>query len=220
MRRLFAGLLILYAFELGARNIAGLGIDDALWWFPARADTFHVWQPVTRYFVQGNDVVGVLLSCLVLYFFGPFIEGRFTGRQLAEIGGAVVLGGTGLAGLLDAFGILAGPTMGWDSAVSTLIVLFGLASPGATIRLFFVLPIPASTLAWGTGVVAGLFLLASPTLATAEYMGVWIGTIAWWFYRGPGAKRRAAARAGRKVERDLQRFQVLPGGRGDDDLVH
>ena len=67
LRRVFAVLLVLYAFELAARNIAAVPID-LLVWAPARSDAYRFWQPLTRYLVQGNDVVQVLLSCLVLYF--------------------------------------------------------------------------------------------------------------------------------------------------------
>lgn len=225
LRNLLIGLFVLYALELACRNILGLPVDALVWW-PLGSGAFELWQPLSRYLVQGNDLLDVLLAALVLYFFLPAITDRFRTRQLGEVVAAAALGGTALALLLDLLFGLGRPALGWQALTMVPVVLFGLSMPRATVRLFFVLPVPASVFAWGTGAIASLALLAAPGLYTADYLGAWLGVLGWWYGFGPGARRRLLQRKKRSVERELRRFQVLEGGKSDrksgfgDDTIH
>lgn len=219
-RNLLVGLFALYALELFGRNILGLPVDQ-LAWFPFRSG-FAPWQPLTHFLIQGNGVFGVVISGFVLALLLPTIQ-DFDRRKLAEFFGWAAGIGILVAGLLDGMGILRGPALGWSSAVTALIVLFGLRNPNAQVLLFFVLPVQASLFVWGTGVISFLLLLASPTLASAEYFGVFLGVMAWWNLRGPAARRRQLAKKAANIERELRNFQVIEGGRNrgdDDDIVH
>ena len=146
-------------------------------------------------------------------------------RTSVQILGAALLG-SGILGLtLDAVGLLgaanrlsasASTAAGWASLCTALIALFGLISPNAVVQLFFVLPVRASVFTWGSGVVALLYFLSSPQLGTAEHLGTWGGVVGWWFLLGPGSRNRKLKAKARKIERDLQRFNVLDGGRSDE----
>lgn len=224
MRNLFIALIGLYAVELALRNVVGLPVDQLAWLpFP----DFAIYQPFTRYLVQGNSVVSVLIGLVVLYFFLPQLESAYSRRQQLELVGFAAVGGTVFAGALDLLGILRTPAaaFGWDGLVTIAVVLFGLTSPKAVIYLFFVLPVRASVFVWGTGLLAFLFLLAVPALDTADYLGVWLGVMAWWRWRGPEARKRELRNKAKDIERELRNFEVLEGGRGnnrpfDDDVVH
>ena len=52
-------------------------------------------------------------------------------------------------------------------------------------------------------------------------MGVWLGVMGWYYYLGPGARRRQLTRQATRIERELSRFRVIDGGKTDpDDWVH
>jgi len=215
-------LFVMYAVELAARNLFGLPIDLLRW--RAFGAGFAPWQPVSRYLVQGQGVLGVVLAGVVVYFFLPTVQKMVSTRQLLEALGAGAAGGTLLALVLAAFGPAAGATTGWAPLVTVLVVLFGLKIPDATILLFFVLPVPAKLLVWGTGVVAFLLLLAGFDMGHADFFGTWLGAVGWWYWRGPAGRKRKLMRDAHRIERELSRFTVLDGGknRPDDDepMVH
>jgi hypothetical protein len=224
VRNVLIVLFVLYAVELAARNLLHLPVDALTW--RGFGEGFALWQPLTRYLVQGQGVLGIVLAGVAVYFLLPALERWSTPWRIAEALAVAALGGTLLALGLDAAGLLGGVTSGWPVLVATLVVLFGLYQPNANILLFFVLPIPARLLVWGTGILAGLLLLATLDLRSADFFGTFLGTLAWWRWRGPNARRRQLAREGAAIERELRRFQVLEGGRkgnrkkDDDEWVH
>ena len=221
LRNLLVGLFVLYAVELIARNMLRVPIDILAW--HGFGAGFQIFQPATRYLVQGNAVLGVVIGALVLYFFLPTIQRMYSPPQWGEALLAGALGGTAFGLLVNLLGIVGGSSMGWSPLIIVFIVLFGLKIPDATILLFFVLPIPAKVLAWGSGVIALLVFLASLDLSTADYLGTWAGAVGWWYTRGPGGRRRKLVHKARKIERDLARFEVYEGGLQDpkdDGIIH
>ncbi len=221
-RNVLIALFVLYTVELMARNLAGAPIDVLRWYLFGQG--FSAWQPLTRYLIQGQGVLGVVLAGVVVYFFLPVMERMFSLRQVAEALACGAAGGTALGLALDLLGLAGGSTGGWAPLVTVLIVLFGLKIPDATILLFFVLPVPAKVLAWGTGVIAFLLLLASFDLSSIDLFGTWLGAVGWWYWRGPAGQKRRLLRKASQVERELNRFQVLDGGkrgaRDQDDWIH
>lgn len=220
VRNVLIVLFALYVVELLARNAMSLPIDALSW--HAFGQGFALWQPVTRYLVQGNAVLGVVLGGVVLYFFVPAMQRMFELSRVIEALIAGAIGGTVVGMILDAAGLAGGVATGWQPLITVLLVLFGLKIPDASILLFFILPIPAKVIAWGTGAIAFLMLLATFDLASADYFGTWLGAVAWWYTRGPAGRRRKLMRDASRIEQELQRFQVLDGGKGDDgdDWVH
>lgn len=221
-RNTLIALFVLYALELFSRNILHLPVDQGIW-MPLRGG-FAPWQPLTHFLIQGNAVVWVVVSGFVLMLLLPSTA-DMTARQRAEFFGLTALGGMGLAFILDLFGILHGPALGWSTFVTALIVRFGLLNPNASVLLFFVIPAPASLFVWATGVLSFLGLLAAPSLGTAEYFGAFLGTMFWWRFRGPNAKRHALERKAASIQKELRRFEVIEGGKSrpqssDDGTVH
>jgi hypothetical protein len=195
---------------------------DILAWFPFGTG-FAPWQPVTRLLVQGGDASAVFSTV-----FGAFILylslGNFERKVVAQAMLAAWACGTALALALDAIGVLRPvPAMGWTGLIGPLIVLFGLYRPDGRILLWLVLPISGRLLVWGTLFVSTLVFLAERSLWAASAIGGWAGVYAWWLLLGPGARRRQLRRDARGIERELKRFTVIDGGRGnnrDDGQVH
>lgn len=226
MRNLLVGLFVLYVVELLAAN-AGLPVG-ALAWQPFGSG-FEPWQPLTRFFVQGRSVFGVLLGLLVLYFLLPAVDAVLTRAQLGRALLAGAVGGTALPLLLDLF-LVDGPGIhGWTVLATSLVLLFGLAVPGGVVNLWFVIPITGRIIVWGSlGLSVVLFLL-DPSLRTTEGIGTWLGVYGWWELFGPGGRKRHLRRKARDIQRELRRFEIIEGGRSDrpqgdqrdgDDQVH
>lgn len=226
-RWLLAALFGAFVVELVAKN-AGLPIYRWLAWWSFDAG-FAAWQPLTRFLVQGDDrnaVASVAFSLLLLYFFLPLMESVAGRRTLGQAVLAGAVGGTVLPLALDATGLLSpSAALGWRPLAYALPPLLGLMRPDQTI-LLVVLPVRASWILWGTLVLAVLNVLAEQSLDSLQELGVWVGVYAWYHLLGPGRTRRELSGRGKKVEKDLRRFQVLEGGRSPnrpgrpDDLVH
>jgi len=212
---LLGALFVLYAAELAVQSVGRVNLNSLLW--KPFGLGFHPYQLVSRYFIQGPAVLNVFIELIVLAFFAPTLMRALPTRKLAQAMLATAAGGTLLGLLVDVTGLTGGYANGWSVFVAAGIALFGLLQPEATILLFFVLPVPAKLLTWGTLAMALLNFLATPSLAAADYLGSILGLIAWWYGVGPGARRRPATRPrGSKGG-----FHVLQGGRNrGDDMIH
>ncbi len=218
---LLVGLFVLFAVELLARNVLGQqAAVAALVWQPF-GNGFAAWQPLTRYAVQGNDVFNVVISLVVLYFFLPAMAQLFDARRGVQAFGAAALGGTMAALAFDLLGLDGFGTFGWSPLVAATVVYFGLGFPDATIRLFFIIPVQAVYMAYGSLALAFLYMLSGPGMHSADHFGAIVGAFAWWNYLGPGGRRRQLLRKEADIQQELRRFQVLKGGKDDDDdIVH
>jgi hypothetical protein len=220
IRNLMIGLFGLYVAELIGVNAVGQGLYSLLALHPV-GDGFAPWQLLTRYLVQGPQVMSVMFGLLMLYFALPLMDRFFSRSQLLQVLAAMFVGGTVLSLGLAALGIVGGLALGWGMVLTGLFALVGLAMPSMEFRLFFLIPVRASYFVWGAGVIAGLLLLASPSLSSADYLGSWLGVVAWWYLLGPGGRRRKLIQQSKKIEKELMKFQVIQGGRNrDDDIVH
>lgn len=224
-RWLLGVLFSAYFVELVAKNL-GAPVYRLAWW--SFGAGFAPWQPITRFLVQGDDrnaVASVAFSLLLLYFFLPLMESLTDRRTLASAVAAGAVVGTALPAAVDATGLLAPSiALGWRSLAYALPPLLGLLRPDTQI-LLVVLPVRASWILWGTLVFAVFHVLAERSLDSFQELGVWIGVFAWFHLLGPGRRRRDLEQKGRRIERELRRFEVLDGGKGrgpnrPDDFVH
>lgn len=222
LRNLFIVLCAMYVGELLLRN-AGFAVSALEWKTIGHGFAPHAL--LTRYAIIGRNSFSFIISLVVLYFFLPTVLQMFSRRQLAWALGSGAVAGTLLALGLDAMGMLhPEPTMGWTTLVMALVLLFGLGGPNRTVQLFFAIPITASWFVWFILVFAALGLLFGRTLSAAEYLGTWLGVMAWYHLLGPGARRRQLLHQANHIEQELTRFTVIEGGRSDnrppDDQVH
>lgn len=110
-----------------------------LWWKFLSYGFAHDWSSLGHIF--GN--------MLALFFFGRDVEARYGTREFLRIYlSAIVLGGVVWA-LFEALAGKDGFVLGASGAVATIVILFALNFPRATILFFFIVPMPA----WVLGVL-------------------------------------------------------------------
>lgn len=224
-----------YVDELTARAVYGLaglfvaelalamsGNPLAVWlaWQPWDAG-FHPWQVITMYLVTGPSALSALFQLIMVRYLLPALQQTFSRRQVAEAAAASIGAASALALVVTLAGFGTGNVMGTFSLTATGIVLLGLARPHTEIMLYGAVPVRASAMVWAVLAIAAitsLFALGgmASTLLGAHSLGAWLGAWGWWHLRGPGARRRQHANAGRKIERSITRFDVIQGGRNDD----
>jgi hypothetical protein len=227
MQVLIASLFVLYLIEVVARNFLFLPVD-VLAWQPLRASgDLYGWQLLSHFLVQGpgrGAAMNTILFLLVLWFLLPSVANSLRVPPLVEAILCSLLVGLGLAVGADFAVDLVrwggAPAYGWSAAATALTVLFGLTFPGGVIRLYFVIPIRGAWLVWGTVAITALFVVAEPCLDSIEQFGATLGAIAWWNLRGPERRRRHLRRQARVIERELDRFKVIEGGRRNDEYIN
>ena len=207
-----------YGVEMVLRYLAGMEqVLARLALHPTSTGLFEPHQLLTHYLVLGSAPFALFVSLIAVYFLLQPMLDRLGPRALLFAALSSAAGGSLLAGLGALVG--HGEATGYDALVMMLLPLFGLAMPNQVVRLFFVLPVQASWVTWGYGVIAFL-VAATLDLSGLEQLGCWAGLLAWWFGAGPGAHRRRLKAKARSIEKELQRFQVIEGGKADDDWVH
>lgn len=227
-------LLALYLTELVAQ---GLGLPVALlarapMTGDAQHDLMWSWTNLTNVLVEPSSASAVpntLISLLVVYLFWPTLEQLLGLKRLVEALLFMVVGGLLLVNMVDALVAYGGVGLGrylvwgWSPLVLGAICLFGLLNPSANVLMYFVIPVPMWVFTWGSlafALIGGLAAFGSGEnmLEPAQRLGVWLGAYAWYSTRGPGARRRHLKSEAKKIERQLTRLRVLPGGR--DETFH
>ena len=219
-------LVSVYVLQLLAESWLGLPVIRTLAWMPFGAG-FEPWQPFTAFLLNGSPT-RAFFDWLFIFFILPAVEPIFTREQLKRFAvfsylGCIVFGFSLL--LMGAVHV-RGAWLGIEPLLAGLLVLFGLSRPNATILLMFIIPIKAAWVAWGSGLLCMLNLLAERDLGSAMWMGGWLCGYAW--LRGgimPTIRKLLLRFKHQQTKRKLARFDVIEGGRGwgntgDDDLVH
>ena len=228
-RKVLITLLVMYIVQTILENWTGLPVIQTLAWWSPLSRFFRPWQPVTAFFLNGPSPISAMLSWLMIYFFFAPAEDAIGKKGLVRL---FLM--SWLAAVLLSFPLLAvgaiqssAPYLGLHCFITAMIVVFGLSNPRATILLFFVLPIQASWIAWGTGLISFLFLLYGRDLASAVAFFGWVGatgymmsggsiTGGWWRLRRWLLTRRRM----HTHQRPEDILRALDGGlakRGDDD---
>lgn len=175
----------IYVLELLFEHWFHIPIVRSLVLFPFGHPEFRIWQLLTHPFLHDpGSPLGFLISCLVFYFFSAPVERTLGSRGFlflfyASAAGAVLVGLT-----VNALAGFNAPFMGMMPSLLSLIVVFGLMNPEATILLMFVLPIKAKYLSYGTMIITFLTFLAKVNPYGAFHLGgILLGYI---LLRGPG----------------------------------
>ncbi len=148
---------------------------------PVGLKSFFIWQLVTYMFLHGG-LMHLAFNLIGLWFFGRTVE-NFLGKKkfliiyfAAGICGGVLQGLLGLIfstwfGMIPRFGDM--PTFGASAGVLGLLAVFCLMEPDSSILLFFVLPVKARVILWGSLAVALFFTLVpgEPGIAHAAHLG-------------------------------------------------
>jgi len=162
----------IYIAELILMHWVGIPVVYFLQLHPYSSQAFQVWQLITHPFIHDPvGPIGFLIDCLVFFFFAGSLESVFgSGRFLiffyfSALGAAICgLAMSGISGFNT-------PFLGMTPSILSMVVIFGFLNPEASILLFFVLPIKAKYISYGTIVVVGLTFLAKVNPFGAYHLG-------------------------------------------------
>lgn len=210
---------IIYVVELLFEHWFEIPVVSALQLYAFRHWDFHVWQLFTHPFIHSPaSPFSFLISCLIFYFFAAPVENAFGSRNFLILFYISALGGA-LGGLtFSSIEGLNAPFLGMMPSLLSLIVVFGLLRPEATILLMFVLPIKAKYISYGTTIIAFLTLLAKANPHGAYHLGgILFGYL--YFRRPPYLNIRwiYLQYSALQLKRKRARFKVIIGQNKKDD---
>ena len=211
-RNILLGLLVLYIFELLLQSWIGFPID-VLGWHPN--SNFALYQPLTCYLVQGQRPLSVLFSLLMVYFFFPTVQQSFGKSGLLRLIYLTVSVGVFWGAIMVVSGAVSQPHpfMGIAPFITAALVVFGLTNPRATILLFFIIPIQAAWIAWGTGLLAFLNFLFGRSLESAMICSGWISGFLYMQTKGHFNIRSLYTQYKHKqTQKRIRNFRVIDGG--------
>ncbi len=151
---------------------------------PACLTQGRLWQLLTFQFLHASlgHLAGNLLS---FWWAGHFVENILGKRRfLIALFGCGLMGGLLQALLMVLFpGVYGLAVVGASAGIAGLIAIFALLEKDSTIRLNFILPIPAVTLLWILGGIS-LFFTLVPTprelgMAHAAHLGGLLAGVGW-----------------------------------------
>lgn len=218
-RNILIGMVLLYIAQIVAQNWNNLPVKETFAWWSPLHENFRPWQPLTAFLLNGPGAISAMLSWLVFYFFFPTAEEDLGRRRTFWIlglsyGVAVAFSlPLQLLGLIDPSSVF----LGIHCFLTALTVIFGLTRPQASILLFFILPVRASWVAWGTGIISFFFFLTRRDLTSAVAFFGWCGAVgdivarpyilrSWYRFR--------LSRLQREKDSSIRsRFRVIEGGR-------
>ena len=175
----------IYILELLFEHWLKIPVVPALQLYPLKFKNFHIWQIFTHPFIHNPRApISFLINCIVFYFFAAPVERALGSKRFLILFYLSALGGA-LCGL--AFSSVSGfnaPFLGMLPGLLSLIVVFGLSNPEATILLMFILPIKAKYISYGTVLITLLTFLAKANPHGAYHLGgILFGYI---YFKGPG----------------------------------
>lgn len=166
---------------------------------PAKVWRGEVWRLFTWPFLQPSPI-GLILACLMVYWFGRDLYEEWSSRELVQVFGGVLLGAalvTMLVARIDP-AVMASLYIGSYALTAALVVAWGLTFPNRVVRVYFVLPIRGLWLAWGTVAVSVVYAIYSgwshylPELAAEALILAWMhrDQLRKKLRRGPPTKRK------------------------------
>lgn len=211
-RNVLIGLFLAYVAQLLSHGVA----EQLLGWQPF-AEGFRPWQVLTH-IALGSSVAPwyTVLDWVVIFFVLAPLDGMLGRRGLVGMLAATWAVGTILAAVGMALNVTSGAYWGLSPLLASMVSVFGFMLPNTVFRLFFVLPVRAIWISWGTGLLSFLFLLAWRDTGSALTFFGWVGSTAWFaLWRTGGFRRWQLLWKKRQVEKKLARFEVIDGGRTD-----
>jgi membrane associated rhomboid family serine protease len=226
-------LLGLYILQLVCQRMLGLPVMELLAWQPFRGG-FQPWQPITAWFLNG-DPLRAFFDWLFLFFLLPMVESMYTRERLLRMAVTTLVGSVFFGLVMVLLGVVPAQQVwyGPEPWLTALLVVVGFTRPNTVFYLMFVLPIRAVWMAWGSGLMALLYLLYTRDMSSAMWLGGWICGYLWVQGGMPkGLKKWWLRQKAKKLEKRLSTFDVIEGGAentgkprgwkppGSDDIIH
>jgi len=211
---------VIYVIELVCEHWLNIPVVAFLQLYPLQHPDFRLWQVITHPFIHDPSApITFLINSLVFYFFSGSIESSLGARRFLILFYGSALG-SAVCGLL--FSSVTGfsqPFMGMLPGLLSLVVIFGLLNPETSILLFFVLPVKAKYISYGTILVTVLTFLAKANPYGAYHLG---GIVTGWIYWIGPAHFFSLSRLHMhylewQLKKKKSRFRVIHGEKKDDD---
>jgi membrane associated rhomboid family serine protease len=174
----------IYVLELLFEHWLGIPVVAYLQLYPIQSNNFHIWQILTHPFIHSPGTpIGFLINCIVFYFFAAPVEFAFGPKRFLILFYLSAFGGAFCGLVLSSVSGFNAPFLGMMPSLLSLVVIFGLLSPEATILLMFILPIKAKYISYGTVLITFLTFLAKANPHGAYHLGgILLGYI---YFKGP-----------------------------------
>ncbi|RJP78441.1 MAG: rhomboid family intramembrane serine protease [Desulfobacteraceae bacterium] len=163
---------VIYFLELICEHWLAIPVTVFLKLYPFGHPDFQIWQILTHPFIHDPSApIAFLINCLVFYFFSGSVESAIGTRRFLILFYVSALGSVVCGLLLSMVTGLDQPFMGMLPSLLSLVVAFGLLNPEASILLFFVLPVKAKYISYGTILITVLTFLAKANPFGAYHLG-------------------------------------------------
>ncbi len=175
-----------------------------------------VWKLLTYLFVLGADPIGFIFGLLVLYFFGGWFERSWGSQRFMRF---FLISGAGAALLPLALSPLSPRIAGAEyfgnwAVLEALTVAMGMLQPEMKVYIYFVLPVTARQLMFGSWGLIVLFMVfnASVVPYLTAIGGVGMGLLLTLGAQGPRRLwiRFQAARIERQLRHRARHLKVVP----------
>ncbi len=184
-KTMLIGYAVIYVIELICEHWLGLPVYRTFALGPLASGVFRPWQLLTHPLLHDpNAPIGFLINCLVFYFFAGTIEYALGTRRFITLYVISAIGAVAAGLPLSALPSFNTFFSGMMPSLLTLVVVFGLINPEASILLFFILPIKAKYISYATVIITALTFLAKANAHGAYHLGgILFGYI---YFRPPG----------------------------------
>ena len=202
-------------------NVAGAAVAplfEHLILRPRTAIGWEPWQLVTNAFIE-PDFIDLLLTFVMLIFFGNPIEQRMGSRGFWKLFLGGVIGGSLVAAAVGRFIAPDAPLAGAQPALTALLVGFGALWAGQQVRAYGVAQMSATTMTWifvGINVLVCLKAMRVDwRLGLVSLCAVAGAALAGWLLTRRGGIDLGGSLDRMKMWRLKRRYKVLTGGRGE-----
>ena len=182
---------------------------------PLVLHNFYLWQLFTYQFLHGG-LFHLLFNLLAVWMFGCDLERRWGSDFFLRYFFVSAIGG----GLLNTV-FLPGqmvPSIGASAGVFGILLAYGLIYPHRTVYIYFLFPIKMKHFVWIIGAIAlyNSYTSSQSGIAHLAHLG---GMIFGYLYLRSGNILSSLNNYldRRRLNRLKKRFQILPGGKDDDD---
>ncbi len=186
-------------------------------------ESLAVWQPVTYMFLHSTGgVTHILFNMLALWMFGTELERTWGTRFFTKYYFVTGVGAAVATLVLSFFSdaIYYSVTVGASGAIYGLLLAWAMYFPNRTILFYFLFPIPARIFVLIIGAIAFLSSLGGPGSGVAHVAhlgGLVVGYLYLKSLRGRPLDELRYRWLRWRMDRSRSRFDVLDGGKSDDD---
>lgn len=186
------------------------GLVPALVW-----QDFYLWQLFTYQFLHGG-LFHILFNMLALWMFGCDLERRWGSEFFLKYYFVSVIGG-GILNTLFVPGQTA-PSIGASAGIYGILLAYGLIYPNRIVYFYFLFPIKMKHFVWIIGAIAFYSSITASQggIAHLAHLGGMLFGYVYLRWGNPWDHFKLY-RDRRRLARLKRRFQVIHGGKDDDD---